>query len=133
MLGLSDIRDWIKGFNAAKNYYIGKLDNKKDYSLGVYQRRNDTPPRICVGGRDKASYEVKAISILLHHNSNADETEKRAMFLYNRLMDQQGEEVTIGEHRIQCIELLQNEPVDVGSDEKGVYERVIEFNLYYEK
>ena len=31
------------------------------------------------------------------------------------------------------IELLVPEPIDVGTDDKGTYERVIEMNLYYEK
>ena len=38
----------------------------------------------------------------------------------------------IGKHRINVIELLQNEPIDVGTDDNGIYERVIEMNLYYE-
>ena len=33
MLGLADIKDWLKTFNAAKNYYVGKLDNKKESSI----------------------------------------------------------------------------------------------------
>ena len=31
------------------------------------------------------------------------------------------------------ISLLQNEPVDVGTDDNNVYERVIELDLYYEE
>ena len=41
--------------------------------------------------------------------------------------------VTISEHTVYMIELLVPEPVDVGTDEKGVYERVIEMNLFYER
>ena len=29
--------------------------------------------------------------------------------------------------------LLQSEPVDVGTDDNGVFERVIEFDVYYER
>lgn len=31
------------------------------------------------------------------------------------------------------IELLTPEPVDVGTDDKGVYEQVIEVKFYYER
>ena len=34
---------------------------------------------------------------------------------------------------IKMIALLQNEPVDVGTDDNNVYERVIELDLYYER
>jgi hypothetical protein len=29
--------------------------------------------------------------------------------------------------------LLNNEPIDVGTDDKNIYERVIELNFYYER
>ena len=35
---LSEIRDWLKTLGIAENCYIGRLDNKKERSLGVYGR-----------------------------------------------------------------------------------------------
>lgn len=131
MITLAEVRDWIKTFNAANNYYIGKLDNKQENSIGIYQRKTIDGPRIAIGGRTLASYEVKSISILIHWNKNANETEKRAQYLYNRLF--KAESVVIGETPIKMIALLQNEPVDVGTDDNNVYERVIELDLYYER
>ncbi len=131
MITLAEVRDWIKTFNAANNYYIGKLDNKQENSIGIYQRKTIDGPRVAIGGRSLASYEVKSISILIHWNKNANETEKRAQYLYNRLFD--AESVVIGETPIKMIALLQNEPVDVGTDDNNVYERVIELDLYYER
>lgn len=131
MITLAEVRDWIKTFNAANNYYIGKLDNKQENSIGIYQRKTIDGPRIAIGGRTLASYEVKSISILIHWNKNANETEKRAQYLYNRLF--KAESVVIGGTPIKMIALLQNEPVDVGTDDNNVYERVIELDLYYER
>lgn len=131
MITLAEVRDWIKTFNAANNYYIGKLDNKQENSIGIYQRKTIDGPRVAIGGRSLASYEVKSISILIHWNKNANETEKRAQYLYNRLFE--AESVVIGETPIKMIALLQNEPVDVGTDDNNVYERVIELDLYYER
>lgn len=131
MITLAEVRDWIKTFNAANNYYIGKIDNKQENSIGIYQRKTIDGPRAAIGGRSLASYDVKSISILIHWNKNANETEKRAQYLYNRLFE--AESVVIGGTPIKMIALLQNEPVDVGTDDNNVYERVIELDLYYER
>lgn len=131
MITLAEVRDWIKTFNAANNYYIGKIDNKQENSIGIYQRKTIDGPRVAIGGRLLASYDVKSISILIHWNKNANETEKRAQYLYNRLFE--AESVVIGGTPIKMIALLQNEPVDVGTDDNNVYERVIELDLYYER
>lgn len=131
MITLAEVRDWIKTFNTANNYYIGKIDNKQENSIGIYQRKTIDGPRVAIGGRSLASYDVKSISILIHWNKNANETEKRAQYLYNRLFE--AESVVIGGTPIKMIALLQNEPVDVGTDDNNVYERVIELDLYYER
>ncbi len=131
MITLAEVRDWIKTFNAANNYYIGKIDNKQENSIGIYQRKTIDGPRVAIGGRSLTSYDVKSISILIHWNKNANETEKRAQYLYNRLFE--AESVVIGRTPIKMIALLQNEPVDVGTDDNNVYERVIELDLYYER
>ena len=131
MITLAEVRDWIKTFNAANNYYIGKIDNKQENSIGIYQRKTIDGPRVAIGGRTLASYDVKSISILIHWNKNANETETRAQYLYNRLFE--AESVVIGGTPIKMIALLQNESVDVGTDDNNVYERVIELDLYYER
>ena len=132
MLGLADVRDWLKTLNnKAENYYIGKLDNKKDKSIGVYQGKNNTPPRICLGGRQNSSYEVKKVTILIHWNFNARETEEFSYKLYEELSTQSS--VAINKHHIKIIKLTTNEPIDVGTDEKGIYERVIDIEFYYER
>lgn len=132
MLGLADIRDWLKTLNnKADNYYIGKLDNKNDKSIGVYQGKNTISPRITLGGCENSSYEVKAITILIHWNLNARETEEFSYKLYEELLKQNS--VVINNHRINMINLITNEPIDVGTDEKNVYERVIDLEFYYER
>lgn len=83
MLGLADIRNWLKTLeNKADNYYIGKLDNKNNKSIGVYQGKNIIPPRITLGGSENSSYEVKAITVLIHWNLNARETEEFSYRLF---------------------------------------------------
>lgn len=129
MIYLSDIRDWLKNLITADYYYIGKLDSKNDKSIGVYQRKNPAPPIMAIS--QLSSYEIKPISILIHWNKNANETERTAYELYRQLRA-----VTLldlNNTHVYFILLLQSEPVDVGTDDNGVYERVIEFDVYYER
>ncbi|MGM0215461.1 minor capsid protein [Enterococcus sp. AZ109] len=129
MLGLAEVRDWLKTFNIGKNFYIGKLDNKQDESIGVYQRKTEQQPRFAIGGRELASYDKKSVSVLIHWNKNARDTEDIAQQLYSAILNSKS--VVINKKSIQYIQLLSNEPIDVGTDDTGVYEWVIQFDLFY--
>lgn len=131
MLYLEDVRDFISGLAVAadENVYMGKMDNKKDKSIGVYQLKQPRSPTNSIG--DTGTYKVKPISLLVHWNKSGRETEKTAWQLYELLSKAQ--DVTINDTKIIYIQMLQEEPVDVDMDEKRIYERVIEVNIYYER
>ena len=95
------------------------------------QGKNTISPRIALGGRENSSYEVKAITVLIHWNLNARETEEFSYRLFEEILKQNS--VVINNHRIKMIKLNTNEPIDVGTDEKGIYERVIDIEFYYER
>lgn len=130
MIGLADVRDYIKTLGLAQHYYIGKLDSKQDKAIGVYQRQNSYQPRMCISAA--SSYERKPISVLVHWNKNARETEEQAFLLYKKLSEAVMP-VLMGDTTVFYIDMLNTEPVDVATDDNGVYERVIEFDLYYRK
>lgn len=129
MIYLSDVRDWLKTLIDANHYYIGKLDRKPERAIGVYQRKNPAPPTMAIG--QLSSYEIKPISVLIHWNKNADTTEKAAFDLYEEIKAVSS--LTLNDTRVLFISLRQSEPVDVGTDDAGIYERVIEFDIYYER
>lgn len=129
MITLAQIRDWLKTFDIAENYYIGKLDNKRDKSLGVYSLKRNSPPVTAIGG--ESTYDIIGVSLLLHYNNNANDSEIAARQLFEALRTIK--DVRINYTTIYMIQLLTPEPVDVGTDDKGVYEWVIEMNLYYER
>jgi len=132
MLELADIKNWLKTIDSgAENFYIGKLDNKKEKSIGVYQLRTSSPPDIAVGGQANTKTLSKSVSILIHWNKNANETENKALEIFNKMSNARN--VEINNLKINYIRLLVHEPVDVGTDENNVYERVIEATFYYEK
>lgn len=129
MITLANIRDWLKTISNAENYYIGKLDNKQDKSIGVYSLRRSAPPITALG--NNSTYDIKSVSVLIHWTKNADEAEQAALQLLDSLRNLRN--LTINNTSIYCLKLNVAEPVDVGTDDKGVYERVIEFDLYYER
>lgn len=129
MIYLSDIRDWLKTVFTAEHYYIGKLDNKQDKSLGVYSLKQSGSPTRAIGG--ESTYNTISVSLLLHWTNNARETEETARNLFDTLYNIKN--VEINKHTIYIIELLTPEPVDVGTDDKGIYEQVIELKIYYER
>lgn len=132
-LGLADIRDWIRTLNytVSENCYIGKLDNKKDKSIGIYQLKNGNQANIAVGGIDNTKTLEKTVSILIHWNTNAKETERKAFEIYNDFLSKTN--FIINNIKINYIKLLVPEPIDVGTDDKNIYERVIQATFYYEK
>ena len=160
MLGLADIKDWLikldtktvadinsmavkevndltvkqlfkTGYIIADHIYIGKLDNKKEKSSGVYQLQTSNPPNIAIGGLGNTKIFEKPVSILIHWNKNAKETELKALELYYKLLNSRN--FTINDNKVNYIQLLEPEPVDVGSDDSNVYERVIRAIFYYKK
>lgn len=131
MLSLADVRDWLKTLIPVENDYIGKLDNKKEKSIGVYQRKENGPAKISIGGLNCTKHDVKRISVLVHWNKNARETELVSFELFEKLKEIAN--IEIGQAHIDYLMLLVPEPQEVGTDDNGVYERVIWFDLYYER
>lgn len=131
MLYLEDVREYISsiGITVDDNVYMGKLDNKKLKSVGVYQLQQARPPTVNLG--DSGTYKVKPISLLIHWNKSARDTEKIAYQLYEQLRTVRG--TSMNGTAVFYIQMLQEEPVDVGTDDSGVYERVIEINIFYER
>jgi len=134
MITLVDVKDWLKEkFPDAENFYIGRLENKKEKSIGVYDlNRSESTPLICIGGLEYNAYDVKEVSILIHWNKNANETEIAANKLFQILLNLNESEIRINNHDVYVLELLVKNPVDVGTTD-SIYERVIEMRMYYER
>lgn len=130
---LRDIRDYISAFNISDddNCYCGKLEDKRQKSIGVYPLKSSRPPEGTVGGDKNRSYYTKGISLLVHWNKSPTDTEEAAVKLYERLKNMRAAE--INGHTIKFIQMQQEEPIWVGTDDKGIYEYVIECLFYIEK
>lgn len=131
MLALADVRDWIESLGVGEYFYMGKLDNKKEKSVGVYQRRTSGTPHIAIGGLENTKYAVKPVSVLVHWTKSAKDTEAASFSLFDKLLNVKNVEIS-GKH-INYIRMMVPEPQDTGTDDAGVYERVIWLDLYYER
>lgn len=133
MLTRDNIRGYIASLGIAddSNVYIGKLNSKKDRSIGVYHRKGSGPPVVALGGYEYSSYDIRRISLLIHWNKSVQASEQAAYELYEKLKNVSS--LSIGDTFIYCIILQVPEPVDVGTDDKGVYEYVIWLDFVYQR
>lgn len=132
---LEDVLDFLEEKNTSENFgfenfYIGKLDNKKDLSLGVYNLKyGKVEDNYCIGALK--TYKTLNVSLLLHINKHFKDTEAISNKLFDYLKNlAYSEQFKIKEYDVYFIRLLSNNE-DVGQDEKGIYERVINFQIYY--
>lgn len=128
---LADIRDYVDTLKIANSVYMGKLDAKKEKTIGVYNSKHNHPYRTALGGTQMQSYGIKYVTLLVHWNKSLRDTEKVANSLFDAI--KQAREVTVNNAHIKYIQPLTDGPVDVGTDNAGIYEMVIEAAVIYER
>lgn len=131
MIRLSDVRDYIESLKIADTVYSGKMDTKEDKSIGVYNSKHSHTYSTAIGGPSLKSYDMKYVTFLIHWSNSQRETEKAALELFKLL--ESASEVQINGKTIKFIQLLVSEPVDVGTDDAGIYEMIIEAAVVYQK
>ena len=137
MLTSYQILQWLKTLCSTKsinllNFYCGTLDNKQLNSLGVYTNiSNDVSPFIAIGGLNETPTNDLGVCLLIHYNKNYKQTEEESIKLFNALLELN--DFIIDGHAVNYINLLVDYPKDVGTDDNGVYERVINLNVNYKK
>lgn len=128
---LSDVWDYVKSLSISEKVYMGKLDPKSEKSIGVYHSRHKQSFKTALGGCPMESYGIKNVTFLVHWNKSPSDTEKAAIALYDALRT--AREVTVNGKTIKFIQLLTKEPIDVGTDDSGIYEMVVEAAVIYGK
>ena len=79
MLLLDDIKGYIAGLGAYNIVYIGKMDNKKDHSVGVYPRKASGQPVTALGGSQYSTYDIRHITLLIHWDRMCGPLSRRPM------------------------------------------------------
>ena len=140
--------------------YCGKLDNKPEKALGVYPCKRGGEPYRAYGGLE--SYDIVGVSLLIHYTRNVEQAQYAAKKLFDYLrtpfltedmaliIDVLLDALYPDDNlypcsvlypnidtekvcRIKYIHLTVPEPVFVGTDDSGIFEFVIEFELYVNK
>lgn len=127
---LSDIRDYIASLRLADSVYIGPLPDKPEKTVGVYNSKHQHEYRVAIGGPELESYGTKYITLLVHWNKSQRETEKAGKAIFKAVRGARN--ASINDETIKFI-LPVYDLEDVGVDDSGVYEMVIEAAVIYDK
>lgn len=129
---LADARDYVASLNITEpqKVYMGKLDAKPDKTIGVYHSKHQHTYKTAIGGFSLGSYGTKYVTLLVHWNKSPRDTEKAATALFEALATTR--EAQINNETIKFIQPLY-EIQDVGTDDSGIYEMVIEAAFIYAK
>lgn len=127
---LSDVRDYTENLAISDHVYMGKMPDKQDKSIGVYNSKHQHEYRAAIGGPKMRSYGAKYVTFLVHWNKSPRETEEAAMALFEAL--KKTRETSINDETIKFIQPLY-EIQDMGTDDAGIYEMVIEAAIIFKK
>lgn len=127
---LKEIKDYFKtAFGWSDSISIDKIDNNSQKAVCFYNSRSPRPKISTYGGKQNRSYELKPITILLRWTTNADSAEQKAKEIYN-FFDEKA--FYLNEKRVFVISRYDS-PIDLGTDDGGVYEYSFEFDFYETK
>ena len=127
---LSDIHEFIKSLNLSESVYMSTMPDKKEKSIGVYNSKHQREYKTAIGGSRLESYGTKYVTLLIHWNKSPRESEKAAMTVFEAVETVRN--VTVNDELIKFIQPLY-EPQDIGNDDAGICEWVIEMAVIYEK
>lgn len=108
---------------------IGKIDNNKEKSICFYSSKRNSEYVGVFGGIKNKSTNIKPITILLRYTKNQNDAEIMAQKIYDFYNERS---FFINSKRI-FVEMIYNEPINLGTDENNVYEYSIELNFHEER
>lgn len=122
------VKDYLKTvIKDCDNWSIGKIDNNQEKAISLYSNRRklDSLSKF----KNLQSYGILPITLLLRWTKNYNTAETKANDIYE-LLDCSSFFIDDYRCNINC---LFDGPIDLGSDENGVYKFSIELNLLYRK
>ena len=122
------VKDYLKTIiKDCEKWYIGKMDENQEKAIAIYSNRRNLAK--LSDFKKLQSYGILPITLLLRWTKNYNTAETKANDIYE-LLDCSS--LFIDDYRCN-INCLYNGPIDLGSDENGVYKFSIELNLLYRK
>ena len=122
------VKDYLKTIiKDCDNWSIGKIDNNQEKAIAIYSNRRQLDSLSKY--KNLQSYGILPITLLLRWTKNYNTAETKANDIYE-LLDCSSFFIDDYRCNINC---LYDGPIDLGSDENGVYKFSIELNLLYRK
>ena len=122
------VKDYLKTIiKDCSKWYTGKMDENQEKAIAIYanRRKLDGLSKF----KDLQSYGILPITLLLRWTKNYNTAETKANDIYE-LLDCSSFFIDDYKCNINC---LYDGPIDLGSDENGIYKFSIELNLLYRK
>ncbi len=122
------VKDYLKTIiKDCEKWYIGKMDENQEKAIAIYSNRRNLAK--LSDFKNLQSYGILPITLLLRWTKNYNIAETKANDIYE-LLDCSSFFIDDYRCNINC---LYDGPIDLGSDENGVYKFSIELNLLYRK
>lgn len=127
---LKEIRDSLKSEyeNILKfeQFSINKIDNNLEKALCLYNSKRQIA---YIDKLNLSTYTIKPLTLLMRYGNNQDTAETEIYKLYNFLNKKVS---TINGKRVRFILLYEN-PINLGTDDKGIIEYSLEIDAYIER
>lgn len=122
------VKDYLKTIiKDCDKWYVGKMDENQEKAIAIYSNRRNLAK--ISNFKNLQSYGILPITLLLRWTKNYNTAETKANDMYE-LLDCSSFFIDDYKCNINC---LYDGPIDLGSDENGVYKFSIELNLLYRK
>jgi hypothetical protein len=127
---LKEYKDYFKQeFRWEYSISIGKIDNNQEKAICFYNSKRNSEYVGVFGGIKNKSTNIKPITILLRYTKNQNDAEIMAQKIY----DFYNERSFFIDSKRVFVEMIYNEPINLGTDDNNVYEYSIELNFYEER
>lgn len=130
MMRMSEFKDYLQSQFPLIKFYNGAINKTELQCVGIYAK-GTASPHLALGGKANSSFGNLPATLLIHWTENSDTCEQTANSLYEHLLGLS--KITLGGGTVVSIQLLDSCPVDVGRDDNNIAERVIRFNIVYER
>ena len=123
---VTDMMQYFKGTYVWKDIIsVGKIDKNAEKAICFYPSKHPRPKINTVGGKHNRSYDLLPVSVLLRWGDALPAAEAKARDVYDFLNELTTESFFV----IQQYDF----PIDIGTDERGMYEFTMELDIYARK
>ena len=127
---LKQYKDYFKeNFKWTDSISTGKIDDNQEKAICFYNSQRNSSYVGVFGGIKNKSTNIKSVTILLRYTKNQNIAETMAQQIYDFFNERS---FFINQKRI-FTQMIYSEPIDLGTDEKNVYEYSIELDFYEER